>query len=624
MKRALLLFFAAGFIVSATAQLRPFLNNPQSPVKALKPVAQMGGEAVGVQTPNTTVASDATLADEVIMTTTYDLQTNSTNQQRMFRYDDGTMAGVAIFSHDNSGSFPERGTGYNYFDGTSWGTQPTTRIEATTRTGWPAYAPLGPNGEIVVAHSSGTLPLYINRRDIRGTGAWTQTELAAPVDASGLLWPRMVTSGDDHMSVHVFALTAPTGNGGVVWNDMDGALVYNRSLDGGDTWDGWVLMDGMTSSEYLGFGGDTYAWAQPVGNTLAFVVGDSFNDEFIMKSTDNGDTWTKTIIWDCPYDFWAGGDTTGDFYNSDGSSAAAIGPDGKVHVLFGFGRGNGDEAGNKYWTINNDGLIYWNEDMPELPQVMDPDELFASGNYIGWVPDTNVFYIPTNQYAFYYGSMSSMPTLVVDDANQVFAFWSGMTINQDPDNFLLRHIFARASVDGGATWRDNIYDVTGEFVQQWTEFAYPTVASQTTYDKIYLIDQDDDLAGVYLKSSNSGYQGQMEITNNNITLMEVDKNDIIEWGVGVNNKPAETFTVAQNYPNPVTGRSVISVKLTQPGNLSMSIVNVVGQQVMRLEKGTVNTGNQQFVVDGSTLPAGIYFYTVTVNKQSITKRMIVE
>jgi len=622
MKRALLLFIAAGFIVSTMAQIKPFLNNPQSPVKALKPVAQIDGQVVGLQTPNTIVVSDATLADEVIMTSLYDLQTNSSNQQRLYRYEDGTMAGVAIFSHQND--YADRGTGYNYFDGTSWATPPATRIETATRTGWPAYAPLGPNGEIVVAHSSGTLPLYINRRDTRGTGTWTQTELAAPTGAAGLLWPRMVTSGDDHMSVHIFTMTSPTPNGGVVWNDMDGALIYNRSLDGGDTWDGWVQMDGMTSSEYLGFSGDAYAWAQPVGNTLAFVVGDSFNDEFIMKSEDNGDTWTKTIIWDCPFDLWTGVDTTGHFYSSDGTSAAAIGPDGKVHVLFGLGLSSGDVGGATYWTINNDGMIYWNEDMPELPQEMDPDDLYASGNYIGWVKDTNVFYIPIAQYAFYYGSMSSMPTLVVDDANQVFAFWSSMTMNMDPNNFLLRHIFARASVDGGTTWRDSIVDITGEFVQQWTEFVYATAASRTTHDKIYLIDQDDDLAGVYLKSTNSGYQGQMEITTNNLTVMEIDKNDIIQWGVGVNNKPAETFTVSQNYPNPVNGRTAIRTTLTHSGNLSLTITNVVGQQVMKLEKGTVNSGNHQFIFDGSGLPAGIYFYTVTVNNQSVTKRMIVE
>ena len=246
----------------------------------------------------------------------------------------------------------------------------------------------------------------------------------------------------------------------------------------------------------------------------------------------------------------------------------------------------------------------------------------TTGDNIGWIVDTAVWEIPNTQYAFYYNSMTSIPTLVVDDANQVFALWSGVTINEDPNNFLLRHIYARASVDGGTTWRDTIVDITGNTIQQWTEFVFASVAGQTT-DKIYFSVQDDDLAGNYLKSTNAGYQGQMEITNNNITVMEVAKADIILWPVGVNDKKAETFTVSQNYPNPVTDRSMVNVKLTQPGNLSLGVYNVVGQKVMDYQQGFVNAGTHQFVLDGSQLNSGVYFYTVTLDRKSVTKKMIV-
>ena len=73
----------------------------------------------------------------------------------------------------------------------------------------------------------------------------------------------------------------------------------------------------MTSSEYLAFGGDAYAWAEPQGNTIAFTTGDNWYDQFLMKSTDNGATWTKTLIWSCPWNLWAGGDSTGVFYCPD-------------------------------------------------------------------------------------------------------------------------------------------------------------------------------------------------------------------------------------------------------------------------------------------------------------------
>ncbi|NQV01176.1 MAG: hypothetical protein HQ542_00890, partial [Bacteroidia bacterium] len=483
MKRILLFFIATGFIFTAVAQFQPHFIDAKSEVKAISPTVRIDGNVIGSLEPNSVIGTKSILEDPVVIQTRYDLQTNASQQHRLYRYDDGTMGAASIMSHQDD--YAERGTGYNYFDGTDWGAQPADRIE-TVRTGWPAYAPLGANGEIVIAHQSGTTPLIVSKRDTKGTGAWTQSELGPPAGASGMLWCRMVTSGVDRMNVHVISLTAPTGNGGVVWNDMDGALVYCRSTDGGDTFDDWALLDGMTSTEYLGFGGDAYGWAEPNGDNLAFVVGDSWNDQFIMKSTDNGENWTKTTIWTCEFNLWAGGDTTGTFWCPDGCSAAAIGPDGTVHVLFGLQRANGDEAGGKFWYPYTDGLIYWNETMPELPQILDPDVLFANGNYIGWVPDTMVFY--EGALAYYYNSMSSIPTLVVDEDNYVFAIWSGVTTLEDPDGFLLRHVFGRGSTDGGASWEDYFYNLTGDFLYTWSECVYAT-ASPTSTDKIYVLIQ---------------------------------------------------------------------------------------------------------------------------------------
>ena len=618
MKRILLFVIAVGFALSSLAQSTPSVKSNRD-IKAPMPVMQIDGDIIGLQTSNTTVSSKATLADEVIMQTLYDLQTNSTQEERFYRYEDGTMAGVATMSHDNA--YTTRGTGYNYYDGTTWGPQPSEGIEAN-RTGWPAYAPLGPNGEIVIAHSSATEPLYVNRRDNKGTGDWTQTELNGPAGAAGMLWCRMVTNGDYNQNVHVIALTSPTGNGGTVWNDLDGALIYNRSLDGGTTWDGWEQLDGMAFPEYIAYGGDSYAWAQPVGETLAFVVGDNWMDEFIMKSTDNGDTWTKTIIWDCPFDTWTGGDTTGNFRCSDGNSAAAIGPDGKVHVIFGYQESNGDESGAKYWFPWRDGLLYWNEDMPELPQELDSATLMQNGNYIGWILDKGVWGMDGTQLAYYYNSFTSIPSLVVDDFNQVFAFWSGVTTLLDVNNFMLRHIYARASHDGGTTWRDTIAWVTDDFLYTWSECVYVSVASSMT-DNIFFIFQDDPEAGTYLKGS-SGAQGQTAITNNNITFSEIPKADILLWPTAIDEKSEANFTVSQNYPNPMADRSRVTVKLTQPGNLSLGVYSVIGQKVMDYQYGHVNAGTHQFTIDGSQLTTGVYFYTVTLDRTSVTKKMVVK
>ena len=82
---------------------------------------------------NASANSKATLED-IIGNTWYDMQTNGAIDPRLTVYPDGVMAGVWIRGTTNSN---DRGTGYNYYNGTTWGPSPSSRIE-NDRTGWPS------------------------------------------------------------------------------------------------------------------------------------------------------------------------------------------------------------------------------------------------------------------------------------------------------------------------------------------------------------------------------------------------------------------------------------------------------------------------------------------------------
>lgn len=263
---------------------------------------------IGHQDPNPTVLENGFLEYPVIGSSLYDQQVTNI-APRMYLYSDGTIGATFIMSHQND--FTDRGTGYNYFDGVSWGAQPSSRIESA-RTGWPSYAPFGPDGEIVVSHQNTNSPLVVCTRNTKGSGMWTESFLDGPQGASGIGFLRMITNGPDNQNIHILALTGPVAAGGNLFQGLDGAIVYTRSLDGGSTWEEWRVLDGMTAQDYLGFN-DTHTWAQAKGDTLAFVVGYRWYDLFIMKSLDNGASWTKTLLWPCPFNLWQGGDTTGTF-----------------------------------------------------------------------------------------------------------------------------------------------------------------------------------------------------------------------------------------------------------------------------------------------------------------------
>jgi hypothetical protein len=86
---------------------------------------------------------------------------------------------------------------------------------------------------------------------------------------------------------------------------------------------------------------------------------------------------------------------------------------------------------------------------------------------------------------------------------------------------------------------------------------------------------------------------------------------------------AELPVVSQNYPNPVSRATTIDVSLPTGGNLSLKVSNLLGQEVLTIDRGYVTAGSHSFTIDCSTLEQGVYFYSVKANDGEVTKRMIV-
>jgi len=220
-------------------------------------------------------------------------------------------------------------------------------------------------------------------RPDKGYGQWSEAGLPLPAGAEGLLTPKVVTNGLGHTILHILSLTKPVAEGGSLYHGQDGALVYQRSMDGGLSWqiNGFVS-PAMDSSNYNGFSPDTYAFAEPRGNKLAFVVGDPWSDLFLMKSEDNGNTWQKTIIWQHPYPAW-NGEATDTVYCPDGAVHLAFDDAGTIHVVFGITRLFSDGF-QVYRFPYVGGIGHWKEGVPtwtngDLANSMNPDSLEAEG-----------------------------------------------------------------------------------------------------------------------------------------------------------------------------------------------------------------------------------------------------
>jgi hypothetical protein len=85
--------------------------------------------------------------------------------------------------------------------------------------------------------------------------------------------------------------------------------------------------------------------------------------------------------------------------------------------------------------------------------------------------------------------------------------------------------------------------------------------------------------------------------------------------------------LGQNKPNPFNPSTEISFALDQPGNVRIEVFNIVGQRVATLFDGFREAGEYSVTWHstddaGQKVSSGLYFYKMTTNKETITKKML--
>jgi hypothetical protein len=83
------------------------------------------------------------------------------------------------------------------------------------------------------------------------------------------------------------------------------------------------------------------------------------------------------------------------------------------------------------------------------------------------------------------------------------------------------------------------------------------------------------------------------------------------------------FVLDQNIPNPFNNNSVINYTLNEASNVSFKIVDITGKIVMDLNEGTLSSGAHTITLNADVFAKGVYHYTLSTEKGSLTKTMIV-
>jgi hypothetical protein len=446
-------------------------------------------------------------------------------------------------------------------------------------------------------------------------GYWNQYGLSQIMDEVRCM--SMVPQGDwgNYLSAELQPIYGEFDGTEFEWdyNDLIEMDLYQNGDDGTMAWIGG----------YRGFdGGLDMAWSDDgqigymymIGSTNDFATG---YQPIVYKTTDGGSDW-ELIELDFftdemqaflePYIIEA---TGGLMIPQFRESASAVDYHGDLQLFAAVGSHSADVTTDRDslgygWqypgdlfnlTIDDDGVkdILWIDSL--YTQNMDDDD---EGSYAGngW---NHRISVAKNEFS-----------------NEFFVSWidtrnvENFDINAEPDLF---------------TWSRNVYNGNTSEVVCITEGTLYEKFYYFTYGAEYAIyDEATETYTVPYITAVSPAEFASNGAADPITFNYVKGVEFPALGayVSVNEINQEVgFDVSQNQPNPFTGSTTIAVTTERADQVLIEISNIMGQTVSVVNAGTIN-GTQNITIDAHQLEAGIYFYTVNIGNESVTKKMIVE
>jgi len=115
------------------------------------------------------------------------------------------------------------------------------------------------------------------------------------------------------------------------------------------------------------------------------------------------------------------------------------------------------------------------------------------------------------------------------------------------------------------------------------------------------------------------------VTGNKIQyrLRQVDNDGTFEYSNVVEVELAPTtFTLDQNYPNPFNPTTMIRFSLPTASVVTLNVYNTLGEKVVTLLNGAMESGYHQVSFDAANLPSGLYLYEIKAGEFSSIKKMV--
>jgi len=154
------------------------------------------------------------------------------------------------------------------------------------------------------------------------------------------------------------------------------------------------------------------------------------------------------------------------------------------------------------------------------------------------------------------------------------------------------------SSDGGSTWDTVVADLPkSQLAYNWT---VPQTGTQQGVIKVL---QDNQNGTPY--SDNSGV----------FTIQ-------IPTGISETGSQSLQYKLFPAYPNPFNPETKIKYSLSQSGNISLIVYDVLGNEIQTLAIGEKSAGTYEVKFDGSDLPSGVYIYRLNAGEYRAVRKLV--
>ncbi|AMS26286.1 hypothetical protein AEM51_03870 [Bacteroidetes bacterium UKL13-3] len=550
---------------------------------------------------------------EIVGSTFFDRQTNSSVYKRVLAYENGKVSVLWTTSSDNYiNKFLGRGSGYNHFDRTAWGPVTKNRIEPF-RAGYPNFDYNG-TSEIIMSHrvdtNSKSAGLIYNTNGAIGSTEWTSNLVLPPAtNQPSVLWPRTAISGD---YMHVIAnYTDPekSQTDTVFKAGVKNPIVYSRYKFSTSTWEvSNITLPGFDSTRWLNGAADKYA-IDAKGSNVAVLIGDNTADIALWKSTNNGTSWTRTIIDSFPYPAYNNTPFNDTVTVTDGSMALRLDSTGKAHCFWGRLRVSWNTNSNPNALsvfLGTNSIDYWYEGRPD--SIVSVAGAVDANNNGTLDPGTT-----NNRSRYANAGAATMPYSVIGADGTIYLIYSALSEDDlDAQGSCYRDINITFSKDNGATWNktQNLTSTMGLSKEQM--FGSAAIAS----GKLHITFMESNDIGFYSVEYNPNKTGPFDIIYYSISLA-----DIQAGKVGLNETENTLFTAGTNYPNPFNNSTIIPVNLKEKADVKVSVINILGEVVYAQTYTNTLVGANTLEVSGD-FKSGFYFYNVEAGGFKTSGKML--